>query len=425
MKRNIKIKAQAMQFALLVSVLVALLLSAFLLLTHVHSFFAIKSKELINGVTIPATAIRNFLATSESPSSVTDSLHFFIENQEVKISNSFYGGWTKITAVTELPQKKYIRTALSGSRLIPETPNLYLPKSNTPLVVIGNTRLEGNLYLSEYGIKAGNIGGKYYQGRQLYDGRLLKSKKTLPTLDSSWLHYISSLTTQVPEDTSEIIPLRPKMQHSFEQPQKWIYAPETIHLEAVEITGNIIIKSDTKIIVYSSAILQDVLLIAPVIELREQVRGRMHLLATKKLQIGKKCHLQYPSSVILSATNHIKATTTRADIRNQIDMVIDSKVQVEGVLLYLKKKLHEKERVKTHMLIKPETFITGGIYCQGNVDFQGVLKGRLYALQFIANQQGSLYLNHIYEARIMRNPIPDYAGLPMADTKKTVAKWLY
>ena len=72
-----------------------------------------------------------------------------------------------------------------------------------------------------------------------------------------------------------------------------------IHLVNVKLTGNILIRSNTKINVAASATLKDVILIAPVIHIEKGVSGNFQAIATKKIYVDQGANLQYPSALIL------------------------------------------------------------------------------------------------------------------------------
>ncbi len=411
-----------MQFALLISVIVALLLSAFLLLTHVQSFFKIKSNELLTASELSHQQIFKSLSTSISK----DTLIVEENSTKKKLITSYYGAWTKVYSEINIHNRKIAKTAFTGSEFDNTSPNLYVANTNSPLVVVGNTRLEGRSYLPKQGIKAGNISGNYYQGSRLHYGQTIESAETLPKLNQEWISYLESITKgSLIEDTYSSR-LQTEIKSSFSKPYKIISDPSVIVLGDKKITGNVIIQSRTKIIVHATAQLENVLLIAPHIVVEDNVKGSLQLIATKKLNIGKGCYFSYPSSAILFDQSIPKDNTQRnTALQHEPNFIIDKNTVIEGSVVYLTKYLNKQNRIKTHLKIESGTEVIGEVYCQGNIDFQGMVRGSLYTNQFIANQSGSIYLNHIYNGSILINPIPNYAGLPFTNPKNTVAKWLY
>ncbi|MBQ4804327.1 hypothetical protein J8L88_15795 [Aquimarina sp. MMG015] len=423
MKIVYKIKAQAMQFALLISVIIAILLSTFLLLTHVQSFFRIKSKEIIEASDIANNQIfGSLLATTASKDTTNSS----IDTKTIKLATNYHGAWTKTFSEVAVKESKIRKIAFTGAALALKTPNLYLANKNAPLVVVGNTRLEGNSYLPEQGIKAGNISGNYYQGSSLYYGSVIESKATIPELDNQWISYIESIIKGGYIDEARTIPIAKEVKNSFYDTAKIIYTNESIVLGNEKISGNVVIQSSSKITITSASQLTDVVVIAPIIIVEDYVKGRFQLIASKKIEIGKNCYLSYPSSATLLDKKNISRSNTGNTSQNRNpDFSIDKNTVIQGSIVYLKNESATKNRIKTNLNIAIGTEVIGEIYCQGNIEFMGTIKGSLYTQQFIANQSGSVYMNHLYNGKILVNPIPKYAGLPFKNVKKNIATWLY
>jgi len=412
-----------MQFALLISVIIAILLSSFLLLTHVQSFFRIKSQMLIS---LSEFANTKLFESLDDTHISKDTLHTVTDGKTLKLASQYHGSWLKKVSEATEKSRKVAVVAFCGAAWNQRTPNLYLVNKNSPLVVVGASRLEGNSYLPKQGIKAGNISGNYYHGSRLYYGRTKESKETLPELDPQWISYIDRLKQGTYLEENQIVPLEKEITNSFHDTPKIIYNREPIILREEKITGNVIIQSATKITVTSASQITDAILIAPIIKVQNDVKGRFQSIATKKIDIGKRCHLSYPSSITLFDTQHGSAILQNNTAQQKmIDFIIDQNTRIEGSVVYLKKKQEAQNRIKTNLKIESNTEIIGEIYCQGNIEFLGTVKGSLYTRQFIANQSGSVYLNHLYNGKILLNPIPNYAGLPFKNLKKNIATWLY
>ncbi|SHI86125.1 hypothetical protein [Aquimarina spongiae] len=411
-----------MQFALLISVVIALILGAFLLLTHVQSFFKIKSNELIQASEIANQHILQSLGDSLKTG---DTISSEQQQKTLKLNSNFYGAWTKVYAQVQSHNRKVHKSALVGTARTDRSANLYLANTNSPLVVVGNTRIEGNAYVPKQGLKAGNISGNYYQGSRLYYGSVFESKTTLPQLKKEWISYLESLSNGSFIDNLDNITLERDIENSFYTSGQIIISPSTIVLGNEKIAGNIIIQSNTAIVVEPTATLQNVILVAPKIIVKDNTKGTMQLFASQKLTIGKNCYFNYPSTIAFYDQTRPSPTQNYNTQNRDIDFSIDKGTLIEGSVVYLQKHTSTQNRIKTHLKMAPGTEVIGEIYCQGSMDFEGIVRGAVYTQQFIANQSGSIYLNHIYNGKILTNPIPNYAGLPFENTSNSVAQWLY
>jgi len=186
--------------------------------------------------------------------------------------------------------------------------------------------------------------------------------------------------------------------------------------------GNIIIKSNTEIIVTKFAELTDVLLIAPKITVQKGFRGNAHFLASKTIMIEEETTFLYPSSLVLVDINKDFITPI---LRGEEPIYISEKVNFSGVIIYFPEE-NPEQHSQTSISLQPETEIVGSIYCQGNMELSGRVKGAIFVERFLVNEFGSRYINHIYNGKILSKQLPkEFCGLPFSEKKKGVVQWLY
>ena len=178
-----KVKAGALQFAIMISAIIAVLLSVFVVLVHSHSLFAKKSDVLIE--TIQQTE-NILLAEIQEFSKERDTIFRVVDeekNTTSKLHKSYWGMYGKVYSQTETKGKSFEKMALvSGWQSAVDRTALYLKETNRPLIVVGNTKIEGKSYMPARGVRAGTISGNSYYGTRLVYGRILKSKETLPKI---------------------------------------------------------------------------------------------------------------------------------------------------------------------------------------------------------------------------------------------------
>src|SRR5690606_33781370 len=91
------------------------------------------------------------------------------------------------------------------------------------------------------------------------------------------------------------------LENPFTEPTKVFYSISEIQLDNVKLTGHIIVHSQTKIVVSQTASLNDIVLIAPEIEIKDFVSGKFQAIATKIIDVGKQVQLDYPSALIVKS----------------------------------------------------------------------------------------------------------------------------
>lgn len=422
---TITLRAQAMHFALLISAVIALLLSAFLLLVHSYSFFKIQSQEVLGMIQTSNDQFVTFSQEHTTP--LLDTLVTNTTHGVIKSKSNYYGSWQKTMITTTNRSKEFKKAALMGTIAPMGAPNLYLTDTNSPLIVVGNTRIEGTHYLPKVGIKAGTIAGSYYQGNKLSYGKTHSSKKELPPLAPEWITYVSNALDGNFIKEEHVIALKDKMTQSFLKAPKIIYTKGRLDLAAHQFIGNLILVATSKITVSPATQLEDVVLVAPEISIKKGFKGTIHAIANKKITVASQCQLQFPSSLVVLETPKEKTDDLKNTYKKEPGIHLGRNTTLEGSVVYLKKKTAKPvyNGVSADILLDQEVQITGEVYCQGNTELLGTVSGALYTQQFVANQKGSIYLNHIYNGKIIPHTIAGYGGLPFANKKNTLVKWMY
>lgn len=386
-----------------------------------------QSKGAIDNIQLSDAGIE-YLLQQEVINTDTLTLDFIKkENQIIKVHLSSWGIFEKAFTITQFRKKRFEKTALIGTILHSDaSPTLFLQETQNPLTVVGNTAIRGIAFLPSQGVKTGYIDGNSYYGSHLIYGSIKKSTLVLPDVKKSVLDMISFyLNDYAPINQEDYIPLETHQRIivSFKEKTKGAYLKEPIVLENREITGNIIIKSDTLIRIKKTALLKDLILIAPIIEIEEGTTGNFQAIASKKITVGKACKLDYPSALVLFQDNKSNPSgVTVIPLDNQI--FIDSGTLLKGSVCYFQTK--EIADFQTQVVLEKDARIKGQVYCNGNFELKGTVSGSVYTKQFVANQAGSIFVNHIYNGTIENENIPNiFGGIVLAATPKTIMKWLY
>lgn len=423
---NPKLKAGALQFTLFISIVIALLLIAFILLIQTHKLFDVQTNFAIETIENSNRGIDYSLLNATK---LNDTIALKLDDESYKALNvhrEFWGAFEKITTTSKVKTHAFQKSALIGARQ-PSTNRtaLYLQDNNKPLVLVGNTKIEGVAYLPKQGVKSGSISGQSYYGSQLIYG-LTRTSSDLPDLfeeTTNNLKNVSKIVSKVPK--SQYLILEPEKIHknSFLAPLQVVFSPSTIRLSTVNISGHIIIQSQTKIILESTSNLKDVILIAPKIEIKSNVKGTFQAIASKEILIEKNCTLNYPSALIVVEKENSAIENTTQSLRT-ISLKIESNSTIKGAVVYLGTK--KQNNYNTQVSIDKNTRIHGEVYCNDNLELMGKVYGSVHTNGFTTKQAGSIYQNHIYNGTINIDSLSvNYVGLPFKNSKKGILKWLY
>lgn len=421
-----KLRSGALQFTIFISVIIALLLAGVLILFSTHRFFLEQSKTAIDNIRLADSGIE-YLCNQQILNTDTIALEIPQSNnaQSIRTHLSQWGVYEKAYVEATHRKKKFIKTALIGSSFLIENRNsLYLQETFKPLMVVGTTRIEGKISLPEQSVRTGNISGHSYYNDQLIYGTVERSAVKLPEHRHNYTDIVSYyLKEYKPINEKEYATLEPgsKIINTFTNPAKGYISSSMITLEDITLTGNIIIQSQEKIIVKNSAILKDIILAAPVIEIEDNFQGSLQAFANETIKIGKKCSLVYPSSLVLAekATQNPHAAFNA--LQNKIHIDIETKIK--GSICYLQSKPEPGFLTNIHIGLKSD--VAGEIYCEGNLELRGDVTGSVYTNQFITNEGGTVFINHLYNVSITNGLPENFGGILFENEKKSVVKWLY
>lgn len=401
MWKPLKIKSSVLQLSILVAVMVGVLLISFIALNHTHSFFRLKSENLLQN-----------LQQNESlffPNHTANSINL----ERLQVENSFRGGFQLRSTLFKTPQGDLKKMGLMGAISQKEKQTLYLEDNQSPLVLVGDAKIQGTVKIPSSGVKAGVISGTYFNGKEFVRGPIQYSNSNLPPLENGFRDYISGL--QQPKSTEDLqeITLSNELKNSFWEPEKRVFSSQGITLYEKAI-GNIRFQSGEQITVAKEASLTDVLLVAPVIKIEDGFRGRVHLVARDSIIIGERVLLDFPSSLVL---------LPKQDQDIPAAIVVKENSSIDGSLIYLKA---ATEKRLSNVLIPKNTTVTGGVYCEGYLEHYGTIYGNVYTSFFLAKSKGGVYINHLLDGKVLPHvETGQLSHLPLTDSHKNAAQWLY
>ncbi len=349
--------------------------------------------------------------------------HFKLDqsiDSKITIYKTHWGVFDLIKVNSQIKNESFQKLALVGGYNNLK-PALYLEDKNRPLVLVGNTIIRGNVSLPKGGVKRGNISGHAYHGEQLIYGDINQSSIQLPNFSN--INYLKNIKENIyNNDSLEFIHINEdqRLVHTFNKPTKIYRQNNRIDLEYVQLTGNFIIESDTLIRVRKTAVLHDIILVAPKIEIDEDVQGNFQVIATQKIDVGANSKLSYPSALLLIDENLLQTNSKK----NISQIVINDNVEVKGLVCYLSS--DSKNNYQAQIKIEENASVIGEVYCNQNIELKGEVTGSVYTKGFIANQNGSVYQNHIYNGKIIVDDLPkQYSGFLFEDLPKQIVQWVY
>lgn len=422
----LKLKAGALQLTLFIAIVIALLLTAFILLVQTHKRFSVQKNFIIETVQNTNKGI-NFTLDNLIVLNDTTSIDLKGEDyKSLKVHREFWGVFEKVISISKIKNNALKRVALIGG-VQPKKDRLalYLQDNNKPLVLVRDTKINGLVYLPKQGVKPGTISGEFYYGSKLIYGesRIAQNLPQFFTESNIQFTAIENASSNVKKEQFLETKDNEAYKNSFFEPTKFVISNSEIYLGNLSLIGNIIVQSKTKIVINTSCVLKDVILIAPEIEIQNNVKGNFQAIASKNIIVGEHVELGYPSALVINKKQLIQAD--KKDINEEQNKItVNSNTIIKGMIVYID--ASTINNFKAQVELKDKATIIGEVYCNKNLELKGSVKGSVFANNFIAKQSGSVYQNHIYNGSIIASELPqEYVGLLFKNSKKGVAKWLY
>lgn len=418
-----RFKAGALQLTVFIAVIIALLLAGIVLLSYTHRYFTEQSNSIVDNIRLSDAGITYALTQNGIPrDTISINIPDASENQWVKLCVSRWGLYEKVYVKTEHRKKKFQKYALIGTTYTTERPALYLQDTHKPLALVGNTLIDGKSYLPKQGVKGGNIAGNSFYRPVFVQGVVKESDTTLPALSHDYIKDLRFYIDEYMPESKNFININSnaKIINSFGNETQGFFSTNEIRLGDVTITGNIIIRSSSKIIVSPTAMLNDIILAAPEIEIQDGTKGTFQAIANKSIKIGKNCKVGYPSAFLLVNTAKLSINTENL-YDNQI--LIGESTTIRGSICYLSE---GSNNYKANIHITRNTNITGEVFCNGNIELAGKVNGTVYTRHFVVNNSGSVFVNHLYNATITSTELSEqFAGIILKGENKNIVKWMY
>lgn len=418
-----KVKAGALQLTLFIVVVIALLLASFLIFVHTYTQFNVQSDFVIETV---QDANNGILHTLRTHVPLNDSLSFQPNAEDyktLKITRTYWGFFEKVFSGASIKNYKFEKVALiGGTQPKLNRTALFLEDNNRPLVVVGNTKIEGLAYLPERGIKTGNISGHSYYGDRLVYGITRKSNQ-FPKVPSELIEHLKNINSEEQAIFIDISKTQ-TFKNSFFEPLQVVYSPDEIRLEDLSLIGHIMVQSQTAIVVGASSNLKDIVLMAPKVVIEDNVIGAFQVIASEAITVSNNCKLTYPSALIVYDDGTVTPREQeKSDSKNNA-ITIDTGTTINGVVFWNVTSM--ARNYEPQILINEHAVVNGEVFCNSNLELKGTVNGTIYTSNFVAKQSGSIYQNHIYNGTVSIDGLPqEYVGLPFETSKKGIMKWLY
>ncbi len=325
---------------------------------------------------------------------VNDSLQFIhLSGDTSLIHKSIWGSYFLVTSKTFKNQRSITRSALIGSEFEESIPSLVVRNGSDGLRICGETFIEGTTYLPNKRVELAYIGGKNYSNPELVYGKIEDVKELKLPLSKAFQNISTGSFTgnMLPKpfeskDTSV----------SFLKEGIYYQSLDAIQLRG-KLHGKIIIQSFDSLVVHQQAQLENVILIAPKIYIKQGFTGNLQAYASEYIRLEDSVTLRYPSTLILNEKN---APLTYEP--HSIYLGFNSSV-LGGILLTTQQYDFRKQ---PRLTIQKDAVVAGIVFNHGTTEIYGSIIGSLNTSETLTVAGGGSYTNHLLDVIISTKRLP-------------------
>jgi hypothetical protein len=297
---------------------------------------------------------------------------------------------------------------LSKSIQLTEYPTIHIYGGHNSLSVCGETYLNGRVYSPNARIQRAYIEGESYHKNKLFHGELKDastwSKKISKELIEKRFKALGDLVQH-----AEFVPINilgnDSLMVSFKEEVICIH-----NKKEMEITnnciGNVVISSDSLIVVGPDAYIESCILYAPKVILQEGFKGNCQVFARDVIEVEDHVELHFPS-VLFAFSMHEEDSAF---------ISIASDCKVEGLIIADKKNIRF---AKTLIQIGDNSIVNGIVYSNACVDLKADVNGSIWCQKFMLKTPSSVYENTLLDVNISSEGMPKWFPCCFLEDEKT------
>lgn len=372
------LRAFALYVALMISVVVALICGSLLTLYYLNDkeYYLVETdRRLRNNV----ESAFNWVRENELKEGVVVK-DLFAENRDsVQITTRDWGFLNLVSCKAFSGSRSKTKSALMGQLINDKNYYaLYLADYGVPLSLSGEIKIKGDCFVPKGRIDKSFVKALNNEASHItIDGTQNSSGSSLPKIRKEYLDNILKYLNGEKAENDSLVDARvlPLKIFNFNNSQAlFIRSNNTILLSDLEYKGKVIIQSAVSVIIKKSAILEDIMIFAPIIVIEDDFNGSGQFFATDSLLTGKECNFLYPSVLaVVNSSFDNKITTLK----------IGERSKVKGAVLLFKD--NQKESQNSFISLSKDTEVYGQIYSERYLELKGVIYGSVICSHFVLN----------------------------------------
>lgn len=395
-----RIKGGALYIAVVVSIIIGILLSLFILLANFNQRQILvfsQSSQLYYDLN---TALEMSRSAFFSPEINNTWIGNESGEDSVKIKKINWGAYVLINTQAKNRHQLLSKTGLYGTWMSADT-GIVVRDNSRPVGVSGKVVFKADCYLPRAGIKPSYIEGQSYIASDENGAHIKSSPSDLKPV-SDLLYKALEEQMRGPDlfQDSIVASLPQTYSRSFDQ-KAVAYQISGDKLEHVSFAQNIKLYAD-QVELDSSAHLEQILLICNKAHFKKGFRGQVQVIAKDSIVMEENCRFEYPSSLVLIGAE--------GKIKGLLYVQFSKDCKLYGAVLALSK---EKSERRVMIKLHAQSEINGLLYSSDLLHLEGLLNANVFANKLFLKTPSAVYENHLLSCEINPKKYSSLIAVPM------------
>lgn len=397
--RSKKLKGAALSVAILVTVIVGVLLSLFVLLSRYNlrnvTVYSQRSQLYQN--------LESGLSMAQSSYFTPDMNGQWLKNREnadsICVRTWGWGAYQVISTQTKNRHDRLMCSGLYGTYMSSDT-GLVVADNSRPVGISGTVDFKASCYLPRAGIRPAFIEGQSYQPIGSTSGLIKPSPASLQHLDPGFDAFIEQQVSGMdPQQDSLLTALPAVYRRGFEKKTALCLYSSSL-LKEVRLTGNIKLVAG-ELLVDSSAKLEQVLIVCDKVHFKKGFKGQVHVIAKDSIVMEEDCCFDFPSSLVLCSQE--ASNSELAYIQ------FNKGCRLYGAVVAARSNSATKPVfVKLHAGAE----VNGLVYSSDYLHLEGTLHANVYGGKLLLKTPSAVYENHLLSCVIDPREYSDFLAVP-------------
>ncbi|HWY10384.1 MAG TPA: hypothetical protein VN026_03610 [Bacteroidia bacterium] len=387
-----KLKGGALYVALIISIVIGITLSAFILIGF-YNQKQVLSQIALNQLHYNLGSAFNIAQSEFFPEYENNRwISANSETDSIRIKKLQWGAYSLISTETKNHHQYLKQCGLFGV-LTPKDTAILVSDKKQQISLAGKINFNGNCYFPKAGIKPVFLEGQSFSTASEINSLLHRAPVVLPFAKNSFTLGIKNAITEFNPNTDSLISSLPELVNNSFSAKTTVFQSEIIHLFRNQLSGNIKIVGNREVIIENATVLNDILITAPKVTIKKGFQGVVQIISTDSIIIEEDCLLNYPSSLtVLNADKNDK---------NIKGIFVGAKSIIYGSLICIYEK-GDNYKAPSHVTIKldKDCEIYGMLYSTDYAQLQGKIYGTAFCDKLFLITQSALYENHLMNCEI-------------------------